>query len=70
MPASALALRTGTGAYVPLPTAGGITVVQGNSGGSATTGNVVPVDYQMTANLAIDPPGAYLLTLTYTLASQ
>jgi hypothetical protein len=68
--ASQLAVRSGTGAYVPLVPAGSLTVITGNRGGTGTTGNSVPVDYQMTSNLATDPPGSYLLTLTYTLASQ
>jgi len=68
--ANQLAVRTGAGAYLPLAPAASLTVVTGNRGGSCTTGNTVPVDYQMSSNLATDPPGTYLLTLTYTLASQ
>ncbi len=68
--ANQLAVRTGTGAYVPLVPAGSLTLVTGNRGGNTATGNSVPVDYQMTSNLATDPPGSYVLTLTYTLASQ
>ena len=42
----------------------------GTGGGYSKTGNIIPVDYQMTSALATDPPGAYVLTLTYTLAAQ
>jgi len=67
---SALSIRTGVVAFAPLSGVTAIPVATGTSGGSVKTGNVVPVDYQMTSSLATDPPGAYVLTLTYTLAAQ
>ena len=57
-------------AYAPFSGVTSIPVATGTAGGYAKTGNVVPVDYQMTSSLATDPPGAYVLTLTYTLAAQ
>ena len=66
----ALSVRTGVVAYAPFSGITSIPVATGTAGGSAKTGNIVPVDYQMTSSLATDPPGTYLVTLTYTLASQ
>jgi len=69
-PVSALSIRTGVVAFAPFSGVTSIPVATGTAGGYAKTGNVVPVDYQMTSSLATDPPGAYVLTLTYTLAAQ
>jgi hypothetical protein len=69
-PVSALAVRTGAAAFAPFSGVANIPVATGTAGGYTKTGNSVPVDYQMQSALATDPPGAYLLTLTYTLAAQ
>ena len=69
-PASALAIRTGVVAYAPFSGVTDIPVSTGTGGGYGKAGNVIPVDYQMQSSLATDPPGAYVLTLTYTLAAQ
>jgi len=69
-PVSALATRTGVTAYAPFSGITDIPVATGTGGGYSKTGNIIPVDYQMTSALATDPPGAYVLTLTYTLAAQ
>jgi len=69
-PSSALSIRTGVVAYAPFSGVTSQTVATGTSGGSGKTGNKVPVDYQMTSSLNLDPPGAYVLTVTYTLVAQ
>lgn len=69
-PSSALAIRTGVVAYAPFAGIVEQTVSTGGRGGYGKAGNVIPVDYQMKSDLALDPPGAYLLTLTYTLVAQ
>jgi hypothetical protein len=69
-PSSSLALRTGTAAYAPFSGVAILPVATGASGGYAKAGNVIPVDYQMKSDLNLDSPGAYLLTITYTLAAQ
>ena len=57
-PSSTLAIRTGTATYVPFAGVVEMTVATGSRGGYGKTGNVVPVDYQMKSDLAIDPPGS------------
>jgi hypothetical protein len=69
-PSSALAIKTGSGTYAPFAGVTELPVATGSRGGSGKPGNVIPVDYQMKSDLATDPPGAYVLTLTYTLAAQ
>jgi hypothetical protein len=69
-PSSTLSIRTGALAYVPFSGVASQTVATGTSGGSGKTGNKVPVDYQMTSTLSLDPPGTYALTITYTLVAQ
>ncbi len=69
-PSNALSIRTGIVAYAPFSGVVALSVATGGRGGYSTTGNVVPVDYQMTSDLAKDMPGSYALTLTYTLAAQ
>lgn len=69
-PSSALAIRTGVAAYAPFAGVVEQTVSTGGRGGYGKAGNVIPVDYQMKSDLALDPPGAYLLTVTYTLVAQ
>lgn len=69
-PSSSLAIRTGVVAYAPFAGVAEQTVATGSRGGYGKAGNVIPVDYQMKSDLALDPPGAYLLTLTYTLIAQ
>ena len=67
---STLSVRTGVVAFTPFSGITSIPVATGTAGGATKTGNTVPVDYQLTSSLATDPPGAYLLTLTFTLAAQ
>ncbi len=69
-PSSALAIRAGAAAYAPFSGVVALPVATGGRGGYSATGNVVPVDYQMTSDLAKDMPGSYALTLTYTLVAQ
>jgi len=69
-PVSTLAVRTGVVAFASFNGVAVIPVATGTAGGYSKSGNVVPVDYQMSSSLATDPPGAYVLTLTYTLAAQ
>jgi hypothetical protein len=69
-PSSALAIRTGTATYAPFSGVVELPVATGTRGGYGKAGNVVPVDYQMKSDLAIDPPGSYTLTLTYTLTAS
>ena len=69
-PVSTLSTRTGVAAYAPFSGVTDIPVATGTGGGYSKPGNIIPVDYQMTSALATDPPGAYVLTLTYTLAAQ
>ena len=69
-PSSALAIRTGVAAYAPFAGVAELNVATGSRGGYSKAGNVIPVDYQMKSALDTDPPGAYLLTLTYTLVAQ
>lgn len=69
-PSSALAIRTGTATYAPFAGVVEMTVATGSRGGYGKAGNVIPVDYQMKSDLAIDPPGSYALTITYTLVAQ
>jgi hypothetical protein len=69
-PVSALSIRAGVASYTPFSGVTELTVATGSRGGYSKAGNSVPVDYQMTSNLDTDPPGSYVLTLTYTLASK
>lgn len=69
-PVSDLSVRTGEDAYKPLVAATDVVVTTGSRGGYGKPGNVIPVDYQLTSDLALDPPGAYALTLTYTLVAR
>jgi hypothetical protein len=69
-PSSTLAIRTGTATYAPFAGITEMTVATGSRGGFGKAGNVVPVDYQMKSDLAIDPPGSYALTLTFTLVAS
>ena len=68
-PVSTLAVRTGVVAFAPFSGVTEIPVATGTGGGYGKAGNVIPVDYQMQSSLATDSPGAYVLTLTYTLAA-
>jgi len=46
------------------------TVSTGSRGGYGTSGNSPVVDYSLSSNLNQDAPGAYSLTLVYTLTSS
>jgi hypothetical protein len=56
------------GAYTAITTSNAV-VKTGNKGGTATAGNTFIMDYQLTSNLAQDPPGTYTLAIVYTLTA-
>ena len=58
-----------TATYVPVSTTAA-ELARGVAGGYNDTGHTIPVSYKLATTLAGDPPGAYTLTLTYTLMSQ
>ena len=45
-------------------------LIRGEAGGNTTAGNSIPVSYKLNTTAAGDPPGSYVLTLTYTLVAQ
>jgi len=59
----------GTANYVPV-TILNRELTRGNAGGNTTVGNSIPVSYKLNTTAAGDPPGSYVLTLTYTLIPQ
>lgn len=68
-PAGNLSYKVSTsGTYVPVTTSN-VAVKSGSKGGTATSGNSFIMDYQLTSNLAQDPPGTYTLAIVYTLTA-
>lgn len=64
---SDLSLKTGTDAtYTPV-TLINRTLVEGEPGANTAPNNVIPVSYKLDTTLTDDPPGSYVLTLSYTL---
>jgi hypothetical protein len=59
----------GTGAYAPVTNLNR-ELARGEPGGNTAPANNVPVSYKLNTTLAGDPPGNYVLTLTYTLVAQ
>ena len=59
----------GTAAYSPVTNINR-ELVRGEAGGNTTAGNSIPVSYKLNTTAAGDPPGNYVLTLTYTLVAQ
>jgi len=59
----------GTAAYTPITNINR-ELVRGEPGGTTTAGNSIPVSYKLNTTAAGDPPGNYVLTLTYTLVAQ
>jgi hypothetical protein len=59
----------GTAAYTPVTNINR-ELVRGEAGGNTAVGNSIPVSYKLNTTVAGDPPGSYVLTLTYTLVAQ
>jgi hypothetical protein len=59
----------GTTAYSPVTNINR-ELVRGEAGGTTAVGNSIPVSYKLNTTVAGDPPGSYVLTLTYTLVAQ
>ncbi len=68
-PAGNLSYKVSTaGTYTAITTSNAV-VKTGSKGGTATAGNTFVMDYQLTSNLAQDPPGTYTLAIVYTLTA-
>jgi hypothetical protein len=59
----------GTATYAPV-TVIARELARGEAGGNTVAANNIPVSYKLNTTIANDPPGNYVLTLTYTLIPQ
>jgi hypothetical protein len=46
-----------------------VQVATGSAGGVSTPGNSFSIDYKLATNIAVDPPGSYVLDVVYTLTA-
>ncbi len=60
---------SGGPSFTAITTTNAVVKNNGPKGGTATAGNTVAMDYQLTSNLAQDPPGTYQLAIIYTLTA-
>jgi hypothetical protein len=68
-PAGNLSYKLSSAGTFTTITTSNVAVKTGNKGGTATAGNSFPMDYQLTSNLSLDPPGTYTLAIVYTLTA-
>lgn len=67
--AGSLSYKLNSGSSYTAITTTNAALKTGIKGGTATSGNTFAVDYQLTSNLAQDPPGTYTLSVVYTLTA-
>src|ERR1044072_1778510 len=65
-PAGNFSYKVSTAGTYTAITASNVAVKTGSKGGTSTSGNTFVMDYQLTSNLAQDPPGTYTLAIVYT----
>ena len=67
-PSTDLSVRKASGTYQALTTTN-FTLATGTPGGVGHSGNTFAVDYQIATDITLDPAGAYVLDVVYTLTT-